>query len=199
MPRSSEQNKQIREKTKKRILETARTLFAKNGFHGTSISEIAKEAGISKGLTYNYFKSKTEIVEVIFDEFLLDAHNFFEVINNYSDPYEKLTALIESSFDYIEYAEDQWKLNFSLILQPQVMKLARSQMIKFYDEMLNEIEKVFKGVGIKNAASEARVFGAALDGIGMYYMMNKENYPLKKIKKHLLKKYSKEELQKTFR
>lgn len=44
---------------------TALGLFAKNGFHGTTISTIAREAGISKGLLYNYFESKDDLIKTI--------------------------------------------------------------------------------------------------------------------------------------
>lgn len=48
-----------------RILKAARELFATNGFHQTSMSELAAAADISVGLIYRSFKSKTEIIETI--------------------------------------------------------------------------------------------------------------------------------------
>ena len=53
MPRTKEQFEEIRSRTKQKILESALELFAEKGFKGTSISEIAKTANISKGLAYN--------------------------------------------------------------------------------------------------------------------------------------------------
>ena len=65
MPRSTEQFEKIREQKKKLIMETALELFAKKGFDATSMSQVAQKAGISKGLAYNYFKSKQEILDSI--------------------------------------------------------------------------------------------------------------------------------------
>ena len=62
-PRSAKQFKEIRKEKKDHIMEVALELFAENGFHATSISQIAKKAGISKGLTYNYFESKKELLD----------------------------------------------------------------------------------------------------------------------------------------
>ena len=75
-PRTEQQFEEIRESKKKLILETALELFASEGFHTTPISRIASEAGISKGLLYNYAlidPYANQLPEVILDP----AHNCF--------------------------------------------------------------------------------------------------------------------------
>ena len=56
MPRTPEQFEKIREEKRNHIMEVALECFANEGYHSTSISKIAKSAGISKGLIYNYFE-----------------------------------------------------------------------------------------------------------------------------------------------
>ena len=51
--------------TKERILETALELFAQSGYLGTSMSDIAKELGITKGALYKHYASKQEILDSI--------------------------------------------------------------------------------------------------------------------------------------
>ena len=48
-------------KVKNRIIETASSLFYKNGYNSTGINEIIAEAGIAKATLYNHFKSKEDI------------------------------------------------------------------------------------------------------------------------------------------
>lgn len=48
--------------TREKIVETARSLFAENGFDRTTTAEIAREAGISEGTIYRHFKSKKELL-----------------------------------------------------------------------------------------------------------------------------------------
>jgi TetR/AcrR family transcriptional repressor of uid operon len=50
-----------------RILATARELFAIQGFHQTSMAELAASAQISVGQIYRSFKSKDEIIAAIVD------------------------------------------------------------------------------------------------------------------------------------
>lgn len=47
--------------TKEKIILAAKKTFTSKGFDGTSVDEIAKEAGITKSLLYYYFKSKEEV------------------------------------------------------------------------------------------------------------------------------------------
>jgi AcrR family transcriptional regulator len=51
------------EERRLQILETALSVFASNGFKGTSIKDIAEAAGISQGLMYHYFSSKEDLLE----------------------------------------------------------------------------------------------------------------------------------------
>lgn len=52
---------------KSQILDAATTVFAQKGYHPTTIRDIAKEAGISDGTIYNYFKNKPALILAIFD------------------------------------------------------------------------------------------------------------------------------------
>jgi AcrR family transcriptional regulator len=122
MPRSTGQLEQIRKEKKKLIMDVALELFAKNGFHATSISQITKAAGISKGLVYNYFSSKQEILEEIsrwaFDTIYsnFDADNDGILTKEEFIHFIRLT--IRSTIDKKEF----WKLYFALIFQPHILE-----------------------------------------------------------------------------
>ena len=51
--------------TKEKILETALTLFAREGYAGTSMADIAGELGITKGALYRHYAGKRDIFESI--------------------------------------------------------------------------------------------------------------------------------------
>ncbi|MDC7241431.1 MAG: TetR/AcrR family transcriptional regulator [Spirochaetales bacterium] len=56
------------EERHKEIVDTAEKLFKEKGFQNTQISDIAKEIGVSQGLVYHYFKSKTEMLYEVIDQ-----------------------------------------------------------------------------------------------------------------------------------
>lgn len=51
-----------------RILQAAILVFARHGYHGARVSDIAREAGIAYGLVYHYFRNKEEILASAFEE-----------------------------------------------------------------------------------------------------------------------------------
>ena len=53
--------------TKEKILETALTLFAKNGYDGTSVEQIAQDVGIKAPSLYKHFKGKEDILNALID------------------------------------------------------------------------------------------------------------------------------------
>ncbi|MDS0524282.1 TetR/AcrR family transcriptional regulator [Clostridium sp. SHJSY1] len=59
---SEAKRKEIESKRREQILSVSLSLFYKNGYTNTKISDIAEAAGISKGLVYRYFESKAEIL-----------------------------------------------------------------------------------------------------------------------------------------
>jgi AcrR family transcriptional regulator len=64
------------ERTRQIIIEAAYALFIEQGFHATSMRQIAQRSGIALGGIYNHFKSK----EQIFDNLLLEKHPYRQVI-----------------------------------------------------------------------------------------------------------------------
>ncbi|WP_067927673.1 TetR/AcrR family transcriptional regulator [Alicyclobacillus shizuokensis] len=67
IPRTEKVNQQIRDERKEQILAAAAEVFARNGYVGTRIDDIASAAGISKGLIYHYFGGKEEIFNTLIE------------------------------------------------------------------------------------------------------------------------------------
>lgn len=57
-----------RQQTRRRILQAAARLFAKNGFDATSVDDVAEAAGYSKGALYYNFASKDELFEALVED-----------------------------------------------------------------------------------------------------------------------------------
>ena len=194
MPRTKEQNKEIREKTKEAILNASLKLFAERGFHATSMSDIANVAGVSKGLAYNYFDSKQHIVEAIFQNVLeLFEHEYLPVLTE-PDPYLKLDKLTDITFEWLQKSIDFWKMLFAFWLQPEIIKKSTEFTNKFYHDIFLVIENIFKEIGISNYVAEARIYGALLDGIAFDYFVDIKNYPLQDVIYTIKKRYSRESL-----
>ncbi|MDQ3379342.1 MAG: TetR/AcrR family transcriptional regulator [Actinomycetota bacterium] len=65
------------ETKRKLILDAAVRVFARNGYHGARVGDIATEAGVAHGLLYHYFSSKEQVLETVFRE------NFGELLERF--------------------------------------------------------------------------------------------------------------------
>ena len=194
MPRTKEQFEKIREETRAKILNTALELFAKKGYSNTSISEIAKSAKISKGLAYNYFESKQKLMEEVIQILFVEIGSMFSILETTKDPFKKVQVMIDLMFDWLEDKEDFWRLYASLLMQAEIKETIEKISGNFLEEMFKEIEKIFRKMKIKNPGAEAKVFGAILDGMGFHILFMGNSYPVKKMRKFLKNKYSRENL-----
>lgn len=68
--------KEINTNTEQKIIEVAKTLFAEKGFHGTSIRDICKVAGVNISLISYYFGGKTELYKVVVDSITKKIINY---------------------------------------------------------------------------------------------------------------------------
>jgi AcrR family transcriptional regulator len=60
-PASRLTREESRARTRERLLVAARSVFARSGFHGAAVEEIASEAGFSTGALYSNFDSKEDL------------------------------------------------------------------------------------------------------------------------------------------
>jgi len=188
-PRTKKQFAEIREGKKALIMDVALELFAEEGFHSASISKIASKAGISKGLMYNYFDSKEELIKEIIEDGL---DRLFSMIDPNRDGIvtrEEMRIFIEMMFEVMKDSPKYWTLYFSLMLQPSVLRLVQDKVDKIYSTYIPMISKYFESLGHEDPITDAYIFGALLDGIGFSFVADPENYPYEKIKNRLIQLY----------
>ena len=77
------------------ILEAAIRVFARSGYHNSTVSQIAKEAGVADGTIYLYFKNKDDILENFFSyKTALVFDRFKEEVGLADNALDKLEKLI---------------------------------------------------------------------------------------------------------
>ena len=116
--------------TKEKILETALTLFAENGYNGTSMEQIAQDVGIKAPSLYKHFKGKEDILNTLIDT----AENRYE--ENFGS--DKNIGKIPNSIDEFIH-ETVEKIRFTMS-DPMIRKM-RIFLVQeqFRNERLAEI------------------------------------------------------------
>jgi TetR/AcrR family transcriptional regulator, fatty acid metabolism regulator protein len=76
------------------ILDAAVRVFARRGYHGSRVGDIATEAGVAHGLLYHYFSSKDEVLETVFRENFGELLERFRTVERSDEPAaEKLEGI----------------------------------------------------------------------------------------------------------
>lgn len=188
-PKTKEQNQLLREERKTSIMEAALEVFAEKGFETASISLIANRAGISKGLIYNYFESKEELIK----EIMFKGIEQFvpEMKPNQSEPIsqEEFTFLITETFNILQRNLIFWRLYFSVFMQPAVLKIVEQKLMETLVPFINLLYQYYQKKGVENPMAHARLLGAVFDGVSLNYIMDPENMSLNDIKKIIIEKF----------
>lgn len=193
-PRKREDNEKIRERTSLRLLEGALKVFAKHGYHASSMAEIAREAGLSKGLAYHYFAGKEDLLVAIAERRLQQYLPLFKGLNEIADAEERLLFLID--FVFSELVEKTSELRFynALYLHADGARAISKAMKKYqaqFDRQFLAEEQLLKDLGFANPELEAVFLRSLIQGISLEYMLSPNDYPLQQMKEMLFLRYKK--------
>lgn len=126
----------VSEERKEQIMNAAWVVFAQSGFHKARMDDIAKQAGLSKGTLYLYFKSKDELGIALLDRmFALELEGLQSLLaqdgpirKRLFSHWEKIATQLEelgplSAVWYEFYAETS--------RQPQVQRYFKGYFVQF--------------------------------------------------------------------
>ena len=165
-PRTASQFREIREERRAQLLDIALKLFADEGYHNTTINEIARKAGISKGLIYNYFKSKEELLLEVISRSMDEITGYFDPNRDGYISEEEFEWFIRKIFTVIREKLQFWRLFYRLLMQKEV----RGYMLQFSGGPVNSVNQIYAGSGLK--------FMREFTGmINDYFMRKKGNKP----------------------
>ena len=141
-----ENNKRPNSKTadaRERLLETAIGMFAQKGYAGTSVREIAEQAGVSKPVLYYYFKSK----EGLFLAILEMAENLqkqllAEVLESQGTVLDRLALLYRRVYEEVEAHQSFYKLIHGLIFGPP-QGAPDYDFTRYHRHMIEAIRKIY--------------------------------------------------------
>ena len=189
-PRTKEQFEEIRNKSREKIENIALELFALKGYHATSISQIADKADISKGLLYNYYQNKEQLLNAVvmkvFDEIMRIVQMNVELPAE-----EQIEKMIILTINHLKENITFWRLYLFLIHQSDVLLKLSDVWEKMRDEYMEYFTKLFEEIGSKNPAMEAMMLGTMFDGIGLNYVTAPNGFPIDEIRDYLVEVFVK--------
>lgn len=84
------------EEKRRRLLDAAVRVFARDGYHTSRVGDIAEEAGVAHGLLYHYFPSKDAVLATVFRENWGELLERFRAVEQAEEPADqKLVAMVK--------------------------------------------------------------------------------------------------------
>ena len=193
MPRTKEQNIELRKKTRDRIIQSSMKLFGQNGFDRTSVNAIAMEAKISKGLIYNHFETKEDIVKGIVDMLIELGESMVIPDISFESPQHHLKHIIDNFFMMLVQQSEMLRWMLPMSFQIERFPFVTEIMARKTKGIIAITTKIFTDMGFENPEQESWFFGAIFDGVSMDQLLV-PNYDIQKMHTYLLSKYKLENL-----
>ncbi|MDD5468138.1 MAG: TetR/AcrR family transcriptional regulator [Anaerolineales bacterium] len=115
------------ERTRQRILNAAQDLFTRQGYHGTSMRQIANKAGLAVAGVYNHFASKEEVFVAVFHA-NHPIHEFIPALEKFNS--EDVEAFIAEAVELMTGALEK---------RPQFLNLLFIEVVEFSNIHVGDI------------------------------------------------------------
>jgi AcrR family transcriptional regulator len=189
-PRSAIQSEQMRTAAVSSILEAALEVFGERGFFGGSTDEVARRAGVSKGLVFNYFKTKEDLLQALMQQHLSDALSIWESHPPSGSDAQRLSQIFDRTIDHVLQRLNSYRLYYSLLFHPGTNPAlhAAAQSVKervaaYYAQLTD----IFGG-----DSARAVLFQASVNGLVQFLILQpdlmerRDEFPIAAIRDRLI-------------
>ena len=194
-PRSPSISAQMKAASSAAILRAAEEVFAERGFHSATTADIAQRAGVSKGLVFNNFKTKDDLLTALVAQRLTAQLAFCRNLDLKGAPAAQLRQFLDRALAAVISAPDAHRLYFSLFFQPGgagAVQAAADTLKPAISEYYATLERLFIEAGSSSPRVDALAFQAALNGLAQTIVAQPEvihkpeEFPLDALKARII-------------
>ncbi len=192
MPRTPEANDRIRRATQAQILKAAMALFLSKGYYSTSIDDVAKQANISKGLLYHYFKGKEDLLAAMVEIRLGELLSVMNAAAAKPTPVEQICHIVEGALEDVRRQPDVFRFYLHLFTQPKLDPIAAKYTQQLTDEQAKQFEvqtEMFRQLGVEHPRERSFYFSSTLQGIMLMYSTYPNHFPIDAIKTQVIAEF----------
>ena len=188
-PRTAVQFEELRSKSREKIILASMKQFAQKTYHNTTIADISKAAGISKGLIYNYFETKEDILKGIIEYMFQIGDKIMEESLSHTDPKDELRSMIDQLFQFLKQQGEISRMLIPLALELGSFNYINKVMERKMESYLGKLIEIMEHMGFEDPEMEAWSLGVLFDGISLDYNVLGKKFPAKRMQQYLYKRY----------
>ncbi len=168
---------------KEQIVKATVDCISKYGYHNFSMQDVARTAGVSKGIIHYYFLNKDELMRFVLEKVSLGLEGqFLKNINKALSPVDKIKVFIELAFEVVQKTREYYQVSMDFWTQINQKEDVRQIISKHYDVLRGYGQDVIKE-GIESGDFKkvdpyeyASYIMGVIDGISLQWLFDHENY-----------------------
>jgi AcrR family transcriptional regulator len=162
--------------SRQEILRVAARLFYQQGYHATSMNDVAAALKLSKGGLYHHFQSKDEILFELMNHAMdLTQDRVIDPVRTIADPEQRLRTLIRLHVDVVLSVRDREitvLLHENHPLPPSLRKrinARKKEYIHFLEKLITEVQQVRRSTRVVSARAATFALLGMLNWIYQWY------------------------------
>jgi AcrR family transcriptional regulator len=175
---------------KDQIVRATVDCITKYGYHNFSMQDVARTAGVSKGIIHYYFLNKDELMMSVLDKVAGDIERVLvSDMESSPDPARKIEVFIQVSFDVVRSTREYYQVNMDFWTQINQKEEVRRVIARHYGTFRETAAKVIEeGLRKKvfrevNAREYASYIIAVIDGISLQWLFDEKVFDYDRITK----------------
>ena len=164
---------------KEQIVRATVECITKYGYHNFSMQDVARTAGVSKGIIHYYFLNKDDLMMSVLDKVAGDIETILVAdMEVSSNPVEKLKAFMAVSFEVVRSTKEYYQVNMDFWTQINQKKEVRQVISRHYAKFRESCAKVIEdgvqqGVFRKvHPLHTAAMIIATIDGLSLQWLFD---------------------------
>ena len=176
------QNPAIRASRRRELIEAAIQVIAKHGRAGCTVGRVAQAAGLSQGLMNFHFKSIDLLMAAAFDHLAAEFDTCWKarVANAGSEPWPRLTAMIEAYFAPEVFTPEKLAVWFTFWVDADLRDQFRSAAVKverrYHRDVEAEIARLYPD---QDAPRLTAMLSALVDGYWLQALLYPKTFKAK--------------------
>lgn len=164
---------------KDQIVRATVECITKYGYHNFSMQDVARTAGVSKGIIHYYFLNKDDLMMSVLDKVASDIERVLKAdMQTSADSAQKLEIFINICFDVVRNTKEYYQVNMDFWTQinqkPEVRKVIAKHYSKFRENCAKVIDEGISNGAFKpvNALETASIILALIDGVSLQWLFD---------------------------
>jgi AcrR family transcriptional regulator len=153
---------------------------------------VAKHAGISKGLLYNYYKGKEELLATMVEDRISELVQVMEEAKAIETPAGQLKHIVEGVIDNVYRKPEVFRFYLHLQTQPESDEVVAKYSKRLVEEITRQFEHqcdMFERLGVKEPRMRSLYFSSVLQGTMFMLSTYPERFPVKEVKEQIIQEF----------